>query len=121
MAITDTDYPTPKSSASQDAGPGALMTGVTGFNRGVERITSGVMDLTARALGADKFQQTLKNLERQREAELELAKTKHPLAGGIGELLGGIAITAPIPGGVAGGLGKRMLTGALAGAGVGGA
>lgn len=116
----DPDYPTAAVPIDDSEDNSPFMTGVTGFNRGVERLTSGVMDLTARMAGAEKFRNTLQQLEQQREAELALLKRQNPISGSVGEILGGMAVTSPIPGGAVGSLGRRLLTGALAGAGIGG-
>lgn len=84
---------------------GSFMAGVTAFNRGIERLTTGVLQgVTAAGSalgipGADRAQQAIGQYNTTQEQEADLAFQQHPIAYGTGlvaaELGKGIAAGAP--------------------------
>lgn len=103
--------------------------GLSGFNRPFEQIAEGGLQLGAQALGAvgvdtSNFQNRLAEVRKARESGLEQAREEHPIAAYAGQtagVLGSAAALGAIPGGTTGGMLRRLGTGAVAGAGFGGA
>lgn len=69
--------------------------------------------------GAKEAREEMEIKRNQANAISEQRTSDSPIASTVGELAGEVAPALMIPGGVSGGLGKKMLTGAAAGAGIG--
>jgi hypothetical protein len=76
---------------------GAVGSGITGFNKGVEDLTHGVMQpLTESGLLSERVKRGSESVGREREAQYRQAKQQNPKSAMVGNILGNIAVSAPL-------------------------
>lgn len=111
----------PELQEAEDKEPvSTIQAAAAGFKRPVEEFVEGTLQMGLK--GAQKLgiptegpQRVLKGIREERIAELGSAREEAPVATTGGQILGTLGLGAAIPGGVAGKLGQRVLSGAAAG------